>query len=330
MTAFDVRAVIVNYNGAHMLRDCVESLQAQTGARVEVLIVDNGSTDDSAAEAARLGVRFRTLGANRGLAVGYNEGARDAGTPHLFFVNNDMRFDSSCVARLRAVFRDRKDLFAADPRHYSWEGDRITHGAQRLARDPRSSFPGLAGVRPYEDYDVATPTEIPWGCAGALFVDRNKFVELGGFDRTFFLYWEDFDLCLRAWTRGWATLHIPKAVLYHHVSASHGPKAKNSRALRWWWNRVRIGLSVPRNVQRTALKLLSRRELALVSRQTVRGAAAAVASGRVWTPIMVGLALAANALDVLEILRERRRNQRTALTTVAVLTERFASPAARP
>ena len=330
MTAFDVRAVVVNYNGAHMLRDCIESLRAQSGARVELVIVDNGSTDGSAAEASRLGAHFRPLGSNRGLAVGYNEGAWDAATPHLFFVNNDMRFDSSCVARLRTAFLERDDLFAADPRHYSWEGDRITHGAKRLARDARSSFPGLAGVRPYEDYDVATPTEIPWGCAGALLVDRKKFLDLGGFDRTFFLYWEDFDLCLRAWTRGWATLHVPEAVLYHHVSASHGPKAKGSQAPRWWWNRFRIGMSVPKNVQRTALKLLSPRELALVSRQTVRGAVAAVASGRVWTPIMIGLALAANALNAFEILGERRRDQRTALTTVAALTERFTSPAAQP
>src|SRR5438270_5969343 len=98
MAVPDVRAILVNYHGADLLPDCVESLRAQRGVRVEVVVVDNGSRDDSAAVAARLGVDYRALGRNRGLGAGYNAGVRGATARWLFCANNDMRFDPDCVA----------------------------------------------------------------------------------------------------------------------------------------------------------------------------------------------------------------------------------------
>jgi len=326
MTAYDVRAIVVNWNGAHLLKDCVASLGAQTGVRVETLIVDNGSKDDSAAVASQLAARFLPLGANRGLAMGYNEGARGADALYLFFVNNDMRFAENCVSRLVAAYAGRSDLFAADPRHYCWAGDRVTHGAQRLVRDARSSFAALPGVRPFEELEVAAPTEIPWGCAGALLVERKKFEALGGFDASFFFYMEDVDLCLRAWTRGWATLHVPQAMLYHHVSASHGPNVRRSGSqLRHFLNRMRIAISIQKNAQRTALKLLPPRELTRLVPQTLRICADAVVVGRPLTPAIVALALFANGLDATRILAERRSVRRDASRSLDEILARFIS-----
>lgn len=328
MKTADVRAVIVNYDGAHLLADCVESLRAQQGVSVEVVVVDNGSADDSALVAERLGVELRRLGRNRGLAVGYNEGARGATAPYLFCVNNDMRFAPDCVATLREAFRERPRLFAADPRHYSWDGARITHGALRLARDPSSPFAALPGVRPYEDCEVSVPTEVPWGCAGALLLDRRKFEGLGGFDPSFFLYSEDVDLCLRAWRRGWATVHIPAAVLYHRVSASHGPAvaraAPAGRRLRAWANHYRVKVSVPKNAQRVALKHLGGRDLVRQGGAWLRAWAAAAAQGRMGLPIAGATALLCNALDAARVLADRRRERREADVAVEELIRRFA------
>lgn len=315
----EIRAVVVNFNGAHMLPECVRSLQAQQGVRVEVVIVDNGSRDDSRAAAARLGVSYRPLGSNRGLAVGYNEGARGASAPYLFFANNDMRFDPGCLAHLAGAFAARGDLFAADPRHLSWEGDRVTHGAQRLARDETSAFLALPGVRPYEDREAQTPVEIPWGCAGALLVDRARFETLGGFDASFFLYSEDVDLCLRAWLRGWATVHVPAALLYHRVSASHGEGAPRLDRL----TRTRIRVSVPKNAQRVALKLLSARALAGQGRRLLRSWVEALGRGQARRVGAEVLALLWNFLELPAVLRDRRRERRAARREISEIAERF-------
>src|SRR6185312_10146535 len=87
-----VSVVIANYNGAHLLADCLESLAGQDQNAIEILVVDNASIDDSATQAARYDCRFIPLDSNRGLGAAYNSGARVARGDYLFFVNNDMRF----------------------------------------------------------------------------------------------------------------------------------------------------------------------------------------------------------------------------------------------
>lgn len=320
---FDVRAVVVNYNGADLLPDCVGSLRAQEGVRVEVVVADNGSDDESRDVARSLGAEVRALGANRGLAVGYNAGAQGADAPWLFFVNNDMRFAPDCVARLVEPFRSREDLFATDPRHYAWEGDRITHGAQRLARDEGSPFLPLPAVRPYEEHAVEAPVEIPWACAGAMLVDRSRYEALGGFDPTMFLYSEDVDLCLRAWTRGWASLHVPGAVLHHHVSASHGTKAK-ARQRRWQYLRqtLRIKVAVPQNAMRVGLKILSGRDLGAQAARLLRSWAAAVRVGRLSAPVVGTAALLMNVLHP-GWVADRRTYRRRAVIPAEEIVERF-------
>src|ERR1700745_868829 len=95
-----VSVIIVNCNGAEHLRLCLPSLASQLFKVLEIIVVDNRSSDDSAEVARRLGARWLPLEKNLGLAPALNRGATIANGDLLLFVNNDMRFDPGFVGAL--------------------------------------------------------------------------------------------------------------------------------------------------------------------------------------------------------------------------------------
>ena len=107
-----VSTLILNWNGAHLLPDCLSTLATQDWSGHEVVVVDNGSADDSAAVTARYpAARWLPMGENLGFTRAYNRAVRDAKGAFLFFVNNDMRFEPDCVSRLAP----RASRLRADP-----------------------------------------------------------------------------------------------------------------------------------------------------------------------------------------------------------------------
>ena len=100
-----VSTLVLNWNGAHLLPDCLATLATQDWPAHEVVVVDNGSRDDSAAVTARYPARWLPMGDNLGFTRAYNRAVRDAKGEFLFFVNNDMRFLPECVGRLAELRR---------------------------------------------------------------------------------------------------------------------------------------------------------------------------------------------------------------------------------
>lgn len=217
---FFVSTIISNYNGADMLPECIESLLKQDYEPKEIIVADNGSTDESCQVVKRYpDVRWLPIGYNAGLAKANNWAAEQAQGEVLWFVNNDTKFEPECMGHLvRAILSDSV-IFAADPMILDWNGEAIGHGGPILQRVPlwKGFIPGVDIVyvgRPHERIYV------PWGCGGALMVRRAMFNELGGFDSTFFFDYEDADICWRAWLRGWHTVYVPQARLHHKVGES--------------------------------------------------------------------------------------------------------------
>src|SRR5260370_38976809 len=108
-----VSAIIVNWNGAHHLRICLPSLLSQSFTSLETIVVDNGSTDDSAEVARQFQARWLPLGTNVGLAPALNRGAAIGAGDFLLFINNEMRFDPGFVAALIEALRRNDDIFAS-------------------------------------------------------------------------------------------------------------------------------------------------------------------------------------------------------------------------
>jgi GT2 family glycosyltransferase len=133
--------------------------------------------------------------------------------------------------------------------------------------------------------------------AGAMLVRRDMFSALGGFDETYFLDFEDLDLCWRAWARGWRSLHVPEATIRHHVGVTHGGRR---RALTSRYAQSH------HNVIRWALKCLPAQDAAIV----IGGELLRLPRH----PILVGRGLTAVIPEVREVFAQRRSVQnRTAV-----------------
>jgi len=281
-----VAAVIGNYEGAELLPDCIESLCRQSRPPTELIVVDGGSRDASVTVAESLGARVIST-ENRGLGFLYNTGARAATAPYVLLANNDVALDEDCLERLAAALDEDERRFAADARQLDWAGERVVH-ARTTIRPGRMTGEYLPGL--HLDHLVESPELAPTVCANgaAMLVRREMMLQLGGFDETFFMEWEDLDLCWRAWLREWTTVYVPMATVRHHVGAVTTRSVLPRRLA-----------SSHHNLVRFALKCLP------------AGAAARVVLGELLRlprhPRIVTRGLAAVLAELPEILRVRRR-----------------------
>lgn len=224
-----VSAIIVNWNGAHHLRICLPSLLSQTFQSLEIVVVDNGSSDDSKKVAEEFQVRWLALDKNAGLAPALNRGAQIAAGELLLFVNNDMRFDSQFVSSLVQPLDADATVFATDGMQFNWDGTSREHLAARLCRTKpiRSSVELVPGLYFYQE-ETASNTAVFMGSAACMLVRRTFFESLHGFDDRLPLGYEDVEICWRAWLHGWKTAYIPKAICWHRVGGS----ARSAEGLR--------------------------------------------------------------------------------------------------
>lgn len=216
-----VSAIIANRNGAEHLRICLPSLFAQSYQPMEIVVVDNGSSDDSEEVSREFGARWLPLGRNVGLAQALNRGAAITSAELLLFVNNDMRFHADFVSHLASSLMRDEGAFAADGMQFNWEGTTEGHLATRVARSPSGRMavalvPGLFLCQERSE----SPREVFMASAASMLVRRSFFELLHGFDERLPLSYEDVEICLRARLQGWRTVYVPKAICWHRVGAS--------------------------------------------------------------------------------------------------------------
>ena len=204
-----VAVVVVNYNRRELLRACLESLFRQTLPPLEIIVVDNGSTDGSAEMARELGARVVRSERNLGFAGGNNRGCREASAPWLALLNNDAVADPRWLAELmraaapeaglvacRVLRAERRDLL--DNVGVRLWPDGMSRGAFHYRRDAET---------------VAPEVFIPSG--SAMLVKREAFMRAGGFDESFFAYSEDTDLSLKVRLLGYRCALADRAYVYH-------------------------------------------------------------------------------------------------------------------
>ena len=231
--------IVVSYNTREMTMACLASVMAETqDAPYELIVVDNASSDDSAAAIATLGhrVRLMALNENIGFARANNLAAGKARGDFILLLNPDTLVLDRAIDRL-ATFA------SANPAAGIW-GGRTLFGDGRL--DPTSvwarmtpwsmmtraigldtAMPSVSLFNP-EGYggwqrDSIRPVDIVCGCF--LLIRTELWERLGGFDRAFFMYGEEADLCLRAAKLGARPLFTPTASIVHYGGASERTQA---------------------------------------------------------------------------------------------------------
>ncbi|HEV2199140.1 MAG TPA: glycosyltransferase [Bryobacteraceae bacterium] len=217
--------VIPNWNGRDLLEKYLPSVIAATRQVPgrEVLVVDNGSTDDSVAFVRQRfpDVRLLPLPKNLGFGGGSNAGFRAAKHDIVVLLNSDMRVEPDFLRPLLAGFTDPQvfsvscQIFFSDPHRFREETGLTEtwwhHGAIR--------------VRHRDDPHVRGLFPCAYGGGGSCAFDRRKFLELGGFDELFApFYLEDTDLGYQAWKRGWKNLYQPASVVYHEHRGTIGKR----------------------------------------------------------------------------------------------------------
>lgn len=214
-----VSIVIVNFNGRRLLAECLESVRCQTYPNREVIIVDNGSTDDSSEWLRREfpEVRLVVLPANRGFAGGCNAGIQAATGQFVVTLNNDVRLEPTWLEEMVRLARQRPDvgmvaakmLYARSPNLVDSAGICLDRAGMAWHLQG-GSWHGLSEV----EHEVFGP------CAAAALYRRELFDDVGVFDDDFFCYLEDVDLAWRAQAAGWRCAYNPRARAFHHHSST--------------------------------------------------------------------------------------------------------------
>jgi len=227
----DVSVCVVNWNCRDVLRNCLASLEAQEGVRLEIIVVDNGSGDGAADLVAREfpGAVLIRNATNRGFARGNNQAAQVARGRYLFFLNNDTVVPPDAVGRLLAFADAHPEAGMIGPRLRDGRGRVQISSRLRptvatfLNRTCLVRCSGLLrrAYRRYrrEDFDPETtrPVEVLMGAA--LLMRRDLFVACGGWDEAFAFGGEDLDLCFRV-RRHRPLVYHPRVEITHYGRVS--------------------------------------------------------------------------------------------------------------
>src|SRR5580704_13886514 len=216
----DIAAVIVTYNSAHVIGDLLDSLpKALDGLSADVVVVDNGSSDGTAELVAVLGTCRVVRSANVGYAGGINRGVREAAPAQAILVlNPDVRLHPGSLPPLLAVLREPRVGIAA-PRVVTPEGD-LHLSLRREPTLPRALGLTKTRLAVFSEYvhgpsAYTRPCTVDWALGAALLMSRECYEALGGWDETYFLYYEETDLALRARDAGLLTRYEPRSVAVH-------------------------------------------------------------------------------------------------------------------
>lgn len=215
--------IVLNWNGEALLAECLDSLTLQTYPRVEILVVDNGSTDGSVRLVReRYGDKVRLIetGTNLGFAGGNNVGIAAARGEYILVLNNDAAADPSWVEALVREAETDPGIGMCASKVVTWDAPFLMDSAGLLLfRDGVAR--GRGRGEPADDrFDTTADALLPSGCA-ALY-RRAMLDEIGLFDDAFFMYCEDVDLGLRGRLAGWRCRYAPDALVRHRYSASAG------------------------------------------------------------------------------------------------------------
>jgi N-acetylglucosaminyl-diphospho-decaprenol L-rhamnosyltransferase len=225
----DVAAVIVSYNVADLLVECIASLQAD--GVDEIVVVDNASSDDSVAVVRRAHpeVEVVALDRNLGFGSGVNRGVARTTAARVLVVNPDVVVHPGSTKTLVEALDADPGLAVVAPRIETTEGE--LYPSARTFPDMVDAaghaflhfvWPSNPFSRRYRmlDWDHAERADVDWVAGTHFLVRREAWDAVGGFDESYFMYMEDVDLCWRLGRAGWRRGYEPSATVTHGIGRS--------------------------------------------------------------------------------------------------------------
>jgi N-acetylglucosaminyl-diphospho-decaprenol L-rhamnosyltransferase len=226
----EVSAVVVSFNSAADLPDCLRSLRSEGVA--DVVVVDNASADSSVEVVRRADPEARVVqtGANLGFGSAANRGVAVTTGDHILILNPDTVVEPGTVKALSEALDRDSGLAAVGPRLENVDGS--LYPSVRRFPDLTVAFghaflgliwPRNPATRRYRmldwDHDQAA-AEVDWVSGACFLVRRTAFDMVGGFDEAYFMYVEDVDLCWRLGQAGWRIGYEPGGRVVHALGGS--------------------------------------------------------------------------------------------------------------
>jgi N-acetylglucosaminyl-diphospho-decaprenol L-rhamnosyltransferase len=222
--------VLVTYQSARDLAMCLGSLERAAGRHpLEVVVVDNASTDASVEIARGYGAKVIENHTNQGLSRAINAGVASTGAPWLLVANPDTWLSPGSLRRMLATATSDPQIGCVGPHLANPDGSDYPTGrrfpslltgglhavlAPLWADNPATRRYHMAGV------DRSRPLEVDWVSGACMLIRRRAFDQVSGFDPGYFMYFEEMDLCLRLHRAGWRVVFDPLAEVKHVVGGS--------------------------------------------------------------------------------------------------------------
>lgn len=219
----EITVVIPNWNGKKYLTSCLQSLYENAEVELDIIVVDNGSTDGSieSAKEAYPGVKYILLDKNHGFSKAVNEGIENSETPYVLLLNNDTKIKKGFIKSLLQTIKSDSKIFSVEAKMIQYNHPEKIDSAGTFYNALGWAFARGNG-KSSSKYNELCETFA--ACAGAALYRKQIMEEIGLFEEKFFAYLEDIDIGYRAKLHGYKNVYEPKAIVYHVGSASSGTK----------------------------------------------------------------------------------------------------------
>lgn len=247
-----VAVVILNWNGKKFLEQFLPSVMATRYDNMELIVVDNGSTDDSVSflQSQYPKIRIIRFTDNYGFAKGYNEALKQVEAPYYVLLNSDVEVTAGWLTPMVQLLEANPAIAACQPKILSWSDKKMFEyaGAAGGWLD-QYGYPFAKG-RVFDvceedkgQFDTAEP--IFWASGASLFIRSSVFHAVKGFDEYFFAHQEEIDLCWRIQLAGHQVYSCPAATVYH-VGGGTLPKGNSLKTfLNFRNNRIMLSKNLP-------------------------------------------------------------------------------------
>lgn len=229
-----IDVIMVNYNSTKQAMESINSIKRVTNyPSLNIIIVDNASTDSpEILNSLFQDVSFLFNGSNLGFSKAVNQAARKSRSPYILIINPDTTITNDFFADCVEFLEKNKNIGVVGARILDHDG--CIQGSARTFPNYWSSIFGrkspLTKIFPTNPFTKKEfpcfqnkgkePLEVDWVSGACMMIRREAFDMVGGFDESFFLYWEDTDICKRIKDAGYKTVYYPKAEIKHAVGAS--------------------------------------------------------------------------------------------------------------
>lgn len=216
-----ISVVILNWNGINLLKEFLPRVLEASDLEIsEVIVADNGSTDDSADYVHWLGLPLIRLEKNFGFAEGYNLALEQVQSPYTVLLNSDVAPHKGWDSALLRFMESHPECGACQPKILSWHNpSKFEYAGACGGFLDRNGYPycrgRIFGTVETDSGQYQDPIEIDWATGAALMVRTDIYRKVGGLDSSFFAHMEEIDLCWRIRLDGHSVCVCPQAEVMH-------------------------------------------------------------------------------------------------------------------